>query len=66
MCNLSQGYYENGFKKGFEEGLEEGRQEAFDKVIIAMLKNNKTSEGIAKFMDINIEKIKEIESQLEL
>ena len=43
---------------------EEGRQEAFNKVIIMMLKNGKGVEEIAKDMDISIEKIKELEKRL--
>lgn len=68
MCNLSQGYFENGLKKGkqegLQEGLEKGREEGFNEAIILMLKNGKSVEETAKDMGMTVEKIKEIESQL--
>lgn len=64
MCNLSQGYYENGFKKGYEQGYQEGKEEAFTEVVVLMIKNGKSVEEIAKNMSVTIEKVKKIESQL--
>lgn len=64
MCNLSQGYYENGLEKGRQEGRQEGRQKARQDIIINALKNGKAPEEIADFMGIAVEKVKEIEKQL--
>lgn len=68
MCDLSQGYYENGLEKGRQEGrqegIQEGIQEARQDIIINVLKNGKTPEEIADFMGIAIEEVKEIEKQL--
>lgn len=68
MCNLSQGYYENGLKdglkKGKQEGKQEGRREERRNMIADMLRNGNTPEDIAKFARIPIDEVNEVENQL--
>ena len=74
MCNLSQGYYENGLRDGFEKGIQEGeqkgrqegRQEGFNTAIITMLKNGKKVSEIAKDMGMTVEEVERIESGLDM
>ena len=52
MCNLSEAVERRGIEKGIEQGIEQ--------LVMRSYRKGRTSEAIAEFMDISLEKVEEI------
>ena len=52
--------FEFGLERGREEGREEGREQERERLIMSSYRKGKTAEAIAEFMDVPLEKVKEI------
>ena len=55
--------HEEGFEEGIEKGIEKGSKETMKNLIVSMLEDGKTAEEISNFCKIDLQKIKEIESE---
>lgn len=63
MCNLSQGYFENGFEKGKQEGKQEGENNKLKELILMWARENKTPDEIAGLLHVPVEDVIPIAEQ---